>query len=380
MSASVIDPYGKVRRDIANTLGFKAVGILTVITANINLHTNEFRCSLAALAELAQTSVPTISKYTRELEDTGHIKVSRSGGGNHHEVNVYHLAGKHAETALMAVNPLNPSPKETSQQGLNNLTSGVKKLYTDYIDSLDSDRDEEDNLNLTPIPESDSGEHLTAGEGADKTVETQDSAITLIEEMGITGTALEAAKLYPERIPAALSLSADAKIRNKASYIARILINGEYPDKIADKTPAKNLGNNSWQSDKPSQFSGKSWADFAETNDNNADIPTAISPTFQQPLSPTFADLVPETTDSAWLSTYNQLELQLGKASFDTWLKSSKFIRIEPDGTYIIAVHNSYAKDMLQHRLYRNVKRVLTDVIGKPTELRFVILSEASTT
>jgi len=78
------------------------------------------------------------------------------------------------------------------------------------------------------------------------------------------------------------------------------------------------------------------------------------------------------TPQDAWNATYNQLELQLDRASFDTWLRQSVLLGVE-NGVFIVGVHNSYAQDMLQHRLYRNVKRVLSDVLGEKTELRFEV-------
>ena len=77
----------------------------------------------------------------------------------------------------------------------------------------------------------------------------------------------------------------------------------------------------------------------------------------------------------AWNATYNQLELQLDRASFDTWLRHAVLLGVE-EGVYIVGVHNSYAQDMLQHRLYRNVRRVLSDVLGQVTELRFDVSKE----
>jgi chromosomal replication initiator protein len=73
----------------------------------------------------------------------------------------------------------------------------------------------------------------------------------------------------------------------------------------------------------------------------------------------------------AWNATYNQLEMQLDRASFDTWLRDAAFLGCEGD-IFTIGVPNSYARDMLQHRLYRNIHRVLTDVCGRDAlELRF---------
>ena len=64
--------------------------------------------------------------------------------------------------------------------------------------------------------------------------------------------------------------------------------------------------------------------------------------------------------------------MQLDRASFETWLRGAVLLGFE-DGTFVVGVKNSYARDMLQHRLYRNVRRVLSDVCGQGVELRFEI-------
>jgi chromosomal replication initiator protein len=74
----------------------------------------------------------------------------------------------------------------------------------------------------------------------------------------------------------------------------------------------------------------------------------------------------------AWRIAYNQLELQLDRANFDTWLRGSVLLCFE-DGVFVVGVRNNYARDMLQHRLYRSVWRVLSDVWGSSVEIRFEI-------
>lgn len=75
----------------------------------------------------------------------------------------------------------------------------------------------------------------------------------------------------------------------------------------------------------------------------------------------------------AWNIAYSQLQLQFDRASFDTWLRDACFLRLEQDDTFVIGVRNAYARDMLQHRLYRNVRRVLCDVCGESVELSFEV-------
>jgi chromosomal replication initiator protein len=72
----------------------------------------------------------------------------------------------------------------------------------------------------------------------------------------------------------------------------------------------------------------------------------------------------------AWNAAFAQLEMQLDRASFDTWLRDAVLLGVE-DGAFIVGVRNGYARDMLQHRLYRNVRRVLSEVVGTSVEIRF---------
>ncbi len=74
----------------------------------------------------------------------------------------------------------------------------------------------------------------------------------------------------------------------------------------------------------------------------------------------------------AWNAAFSQLEIQLDRASFETWLRGAVFLGVE-DGVFVIGARNNYARDMLAHRLYRNVRRVLSDCYGQPVELRFEI-------
>ncbi len=77
----------------------------------------------------------------------------------------------------------------------------------------------------------------------------------------------------------------------------------------------------------------------------------------------------------SWEVAYGQLELQLDQASFQTWLRGAVFVGMDDD-KYIIRVKTGYARDMLQHRLYRNIRRVLSDVVGQAAELRFVAVGD----
>lgn len=76
--------------------------------------------------------------------------------------------------------------------------------------------------------------------------------------------------------------------------------------------------------------------------------------------------------EEAWHIAYNQLEIQLDRASFDTWLRGAVFLGCEND-IFRVGVANAYARDMLQHRLSRLVRRVLSDIWGPTADLQFEV-------
>ncbi len=83
----------------------------------------------------------------------------------------------------------------------------------------------------------------------------------------------------------------------------------------------------------------------------------------------------------AWNAALNQLEVQLDRANFDTWLRGTTYLGFENPAEgpaiFTIGVRNTFARDMLEHRLYRSVRRILSDAYGVPVELRFEIVKAA---
>ncbi len=79
----------------------------------------------------------------------------------------------------------------------------------------------------------------------------------------------------------------------------------------------------------------------------------------------------PDTPECAiWKKAYSQLEIQLDRASFDTWVRAARFLRCEGE-VYVVGVAHSHARDMLQHRLYRDVRRIVSNIAGTAIELLF---------
>ncbi len=76
----------------------------------------------------------------------------------------------------------------------------------------------------------------------------------------------------------------------------------------------------------------------------------------------------------AWQAACGQLQMDMNKASYETWVRSAELISFEGD-VFTIGVPNAYARDWLESRLTGNVSRMLTGGIGRQVSVRFVVSS-----
>lgn len=77
-------------------------------------------------------------------------------------------------------------------------------------------------------------------------------------------------------------------------------------------------------------------------------------------------------SQQAWQATLGQLQMEMSKASFDTWVRSAEMISHKQD-TFTIGVPNAYARDWLESRLSTTVNRLLTGIMGSPQAVNFVV-------
>ncbi len=77
----------------------------------------------------------------------------------------------------------------------------------------------------------------------------------------------------------------------------------------------------------------------------------------------------------SWQATLGELQLQMTRATFDTWLKDARYLAFE-DGLFFISVPSAYAKDWLENRLYGTIKRTLESILGETLELRIVVWND----
>ena len=57
----------------------------------------------------------------------------------------------------------------------------------------------------------------------------------------------------------------------------------------------------------------------------------------------------------AWQSVLGQLQLEMPKASFDTWVRDTEAVSLE-EGVLAVSAHNSYARDWLESCLTSTVE------------------------
>jgi chromosomal replication initiator protein len=71
-----------------------------------------------------------------------------------------------------------------------------------------------------------------------------------------------------------------------------------------------------------------------------------------------------------WQAALGELQLQMTRATFDTWLRGSRVITVEDD-TYTIYVRHTYAVDWLQNRLLSVIRRTLERHVGRAVDVQF---------
>jgi hypothetical protein len=83
------------------------------------------------------------------------------------------------------------------------------------------------------------------------------------------------------------------------------------------------------------------------------------------------------TADQIWQAALKELQLQMTKATFDTWVKNTWAIS-QKEGTFIVGVHDASTRDWLENRLLTTVERTLVGIIGHPVDVKFAVLEEST--
>ncbi len=74
----------------------------------------------------------------------------------------------------------------------------------------------------------------------------------------------------------------------------------------------------------------------------------------------------------AWQAALGQLQLEMPKAAFDTWVRDAELISVS-DGEFQIGVHNAYARDWLDSRLKSTINKLLTGTMNRQINVTFIV-------
>ena len=81
--------------------------------------------------------------------------------------------------------------------------------------------------------------------------------------------------------------------------------------------------------------------------------------------------------EQAWQAVLGQLQMDMNKAAFNTWVRSAELVSYE-DGVFTVGVHNAYARDWLESRLASTVNRILTGIMNRPETVQFIVFQRDS--
>lgn len=74
----------------------------------------------------------------------------------------------------------------------------------------------------------------------------------------------------------------------------------------------------------------------------------------------------------AWQAVLGQLQMEMAKATFDTWAKGTFFVSYK-EGVYTVGVNNAFARDWLDSRLNSTVVRMLSGILNRSVEVEFIV-------
>ena len=363
--------YGKLANTTRQTIAGKIAHekgytgntgwLYSTIAGLIDRRANKLEISLSDLELETGLSEQSIITHTSYLEELGLIHVDReSAGPKSNKINIYSLLGEGANVTLWNGGQKNiTTPKSSSKF----LATPVKNL--EGKDSLQTNSNKQ--AAAAVKKETSSSEKIELSP-------QQQAAINALKDVKISAKVARELVIQHddelERLFATIKCAqVSSSIRNPAGFVCAELGKNE-------QDLSWDIVSNGWQTldDYIKQYLPKAPQDYAPAAKPE---PAPIPPLYDKPAGPELPELPPlpevdPLVKEQWTSAYNQLQLQFDRQTFDTWLRGAQVIGCE-DGVFVIGVRDGYVRDMLQHRLYRNVRRVFSDVCGKQVELRFEV-------
>jgi hypothetical protein len=84
---------------------------------------------------------------------------------------------------------------------------------------------------------------------------------------------------------------------------------------------------------------------------------------------------LPISPERAWQMVIGQLQMDMSRSAFETWVKSVEFVSLTGD-QFIVGTFNNYGRDWLESRLTTTIQRLLQGILNQPVTVRFIVLDE----
>lgn len=82
--------------------------------------------------------------------------------------------------------------------------------------------------------------------------------------------------------------------------------------------------------------------------------------------------------EQAWQTVIAQLQMDMPRASFDTWVRDTRPVGYE-NGILTVGVRNAYARDWLDSRLATTVNRLLIETLNSKVSVNFIVSQSEET-
>ncbi len=74
-----------------------------------------------------------------------------------------------------------------------------------------------------------------------------------------------------------------------------------------------------------------------------------------------------------WEITLGEMEVQIPRASFATWLKNSRLVEKKPEGTLVVALPNSFTKEWVKNKYQKPLLGIIRRVDPSAKKLEFIV-------
>lgn len=84
---------------------------------------------------------------------------------------------------------------------------------------------------------------------------------------------------------------------------------------------------------------------------------------------------LPMNLDELWQKTLGEMEVQLSRAGFATWMKNSRLVDSR-DGTFYVALPNHFAKTWVEDKYHKNILGIVRNFDASAKKIEFVVHAE----